>query len=260
MKMIEYRVIRTKHNGREPVRFSLRRPHGTPEYLFLHFKTPAKMELVGEMHSLVPGTCIIMSPGTPHSIFTDGCELVHDWMHFMPVDDTEFMKLKIDINAFFNLTETDFITSFIKHCENELIFKDELYEELISAEVSHMMIRIARAAHGEQNHRYGDQMRKLRLDIYRNPSRYYTTEDMYGKVGLSRSRFSVLYREIFGVSPKSDLISARIAKATYLLSLGNYTLTEVSEMAGWSNVYHFIRQFREEVGTTPAAYMKSVNT
>ncbi len=258
--MIEYRVIRTKHNGRECEWFALGRPHGTPEYLFLHFKSAAKMLLGGEMHSLIPGTCLIMSPDTPHSIYSDGCELVHDWMHFMPADENEFLKLEIDINAFFILTETDFITSFIKHCENELIFKDKFYEEIVSAEVSQMMIRITRAAHGEQNHRYGDLMRKLRIDIYRHPSHYGSTEDMYGKIGLSRSRFSVLYKEIFGISPKSDLISARIAKATYLLSLGNYTLTEVSEMAGWNNVYHFIRQFRQEVGTTPAAYMKSLNS
>lgn len=257
--MIDFDVIRTKHNGREPEGFSLIRQHGVGEYLFLHFKTPAKMTLSGKTHSLIPGTCIILTPGTPHELYTDGCDLVHDWMHFFPTDEAVFSKLKIEINAFFTLTENDFITSMIKHCEDELIFKDDYYRELISAEVSRMMINIARFSCGNGNHRYGNVMRKLRIDIYRHPSHYYSVEDMYKNLGLSRSRFTVLYKEIFGVSPKSDLISARVSKATYLLSLGNHTLTEVSEMSGWSNVYHFIRQFKAEVGTTPAAYMKSIN-
>ena len=73
---------------------------------------------------------------------------------------------------------------------------------------------------------------------------------------LSTSRFSVLYKNMFGISPKKDIINARISKAKYLMSLGSQSLLEVSELCGYQNIYHFIRQFRTVTGITPGAYIR----
>ncbi len=255
--MLTYKIVRTRHNGKETATFSLNRPHGTDDYLLLHFKTPVIFNMLGEAHKVTPGMCIVISPRTPYSFRADGVALVHDWMHFLPSDEKEFLNLKIDINHFFSPIETDFITAFTKRCEGELIYKDENYLELVSAEVACMMIRLGRASRTEASTNYADALRALRLDIYRHPSHYQDTELMYKKIGISRSRFSVLYKEMFGIPPKQDLINSRVAKAAYLLSLGNDTLTEISELCGYSNIYHFIRQFRTSTGMTPAVYRKS---
>lgn len=255
--MINYKVIRAKHNGKENPDFKLTRPNGTDDYLFLHFKTPVIFTLFDEVHHISPGTCILLSPGTPHAFFPDNCELIHDWMHFMPLDYNNFANLKIDINTFFTADNLSFITPKIKKYERELIYKDELYEELISAEVTSMFIKLKRQLSGSISGWHADAFKALRLEIYHNPDKYTNTSDMATFIGLSRSRFSVLYKELFKVSPKNDLINARITKASHLLSSETPSLEKISEECGYQSLYHFIRQFREVTGITPGKYRKT---
>lgn len=254
--MTRYNVIRTKHNGKEEPGFKLVRPNGTDDYLFLYFKTPVIFTLFNEVHHILPGTCILLSPGTPHAFYPDNCALIHDWMHFMPADFNDFENLKIDINTFFTGNDLSFITTAIKKCEQELIYKDGFYEELISSEVLGMFIRLKRQLSGGASGYYADAFKALKIEIYRNPDKYTSTGDMARFIGLSRSRFSVVYKELFGVSPKNDLIQARISKASYLLSSQTPSLAEISEECGYQNVYHFIRQFRDVMGITPGKYRK----
>ncbi len=256
--MTDYRVIRAKHSGKEKAGFKLVRQNGTDDYLFLHFKTPVTFTLFNETHHILPGMCILLSPGTPHAFFSDKCELIHDWMHFLPSDYNNFAKLKIDMNTFFTADNLSFITTAIKRCEHELIYKEEFYEELISSEVSGMFIRLKRQLSGSISGNYADTFKSLRMEIYRNPDKYTSADAMAKFIGLSRSRFSVVYKELFGVSPKADLINARISKASYLLSSEALSLEEISEECGYQNIYHFIRQFRDVMGITPAKYRKNL--
>lgn len=255
--MIHYNVIRAKHNGKEKPDFKLVRPTGTDDYLFLHFKTPVIFILFDEVHHISPGMCILLSPGTPHVFFPDNCELIHDWMHFMPTDYNDFAKFKIDINTFFTAVNLSFITTAIKRCEHELLYKDELYEEFISSEVSGMFIRLKRQLSGGITGYYADALKALRVEIYRNPDKYTCTDDMAKLIGLSRSRFSIVYKEVFKISPKNDLINARISKASYLLSSETPSLAKISEECGYQSIYHFIRQFRDVMGITPGKYRKN---
>lgn len=249
-------IILIKHNGCEPSSFKLSRPFGTDDYLFLHFKTPTVFTLIDKTHCISPETCIILSPGTPHTFYPDGCELIHDWVHFMPSDLSEFLSLEIPLDSFLSPVDTGFITSAVKRCELELIHKEALYKELISAEMTAMLIKLKRQLSSNATGHHADALKSLRLGIYRNPELYGDTSDMADSVNLSRSRFAVVYKELFGISPKKDLIKARVSKAEYLLSVGTLSLTEISEICGYQSIYHFIRQFRAVTGSTPGAYRK----
>lgn len=255
--MPDYRVMRTRHNGREDADFKLARPNGTDDYLLLHFKSPVHFTLQHTTRRILPGECILLTPGTPHAFFPDGCELVHDWMHFIPDDTAAFHSLGLPLDTFFTPTETDFITSLVKKCEMELINRHEHNEVLISALVTELMIGLVRRLHTPKHSPHAEAIRSLRYDVYRHPDRYATAEGMADAVGLSRSRFSVVYHDLVGTSPKSDLIRARVAKASYLLSLGTMSLGEISDTCGYQSIYHFIRQFRAITGTTPGAYRKN---
>lgn len=255
--MLEYHVDRTKHNGFEPSDFSLARPAGTTDYLLLHFQTPVLMTLGGQETVLPVGSCILFTPATPHAFRPAEGDLVHDWMHFMPSDREAFERLGLPLNTVFAPTETGFITSLVKKCELESIDRGEGYEAMISAHVSELMIRLLRQHKAPPHAPHADAVRRLRHDIYRDPDRFATTEDMARAVGLSRSRFAVVYRALIGVPPKNDLIRARVSKASYLLSLGTRSLSDISEACGYQSLYHFIRQFREVTGITPGKYRKS---
>ena len=50
-----------------------------------------------------------------------------------------------------------------------------------------------------------------------------------------------------------DVINARFMAKEFLLQ-ANYTLTEIAELCGYSNVEHFCRQFKEKTGCTPGEF------
>jgi AraC family transcriptional regulator of arabinose operon len=255
--MLSYHVNRTKHSGFEPSDFSLSRPAGATDYLLLHFQTPVRMTLRDEELYLPVGSCVLLRPATPHAFTPVGGDLIHDWMHFMPSDREEFERLGLPLDTVIFPNETGFITSLVKQCEMEHIDRGDGYEAMISSHVSELMIRLLRQLRRSPQSPHADAIHRLRHDVYRDPDRFGTTEDMAHSVGLSRSRFAVVYRELIGVPPKNDLIRARVSKATYLLSLGTRSLSDISETCGYQSVYHFIRQFRAVTGITPGKYRKS---
>jgi len=78
--------------------------------------------------------------------------------------------------------------------------------------------------------------------------------ELAAEAGYTRSHFSRLFKTQTGLSPKQYIINARIALAKELLRGSTLTIEEVSERAGYSDVFRFFRQFRERTGTTPARY------
>ena len=254
--MINYTVLRTKHNWKEPSDFKIMRVRGTGDWLLLHFKCPVVFDIFNQRQHLEPGTCILIEPRTSYSFYPDGCELVHDWIHFLVSDDEEFRNLKIDINRFFKPIDPSFITSSVKKCELELIEKNIFYKELVSAEVTNMFIKLKRQLHRNSAGYHDNILRKIRIDIYNNPEKFDDVDALARSANLSTSRFSVVYKSLFGIAPKKDIINARISKAKYLLSLGSQSLLEISELCGYQNIYHFIRQFRTVTGITPGAYAR----
>jgi AraC-like DNA-binding protein len=93
-------------------------------------------------------------------------------------------------------------------------------------------------------------------DEVRNDPRDWSVESMAKNVWFTRSRFTVLYREFFGVSPSDDLIDAKIKYAQQLLETTDLSVAEISKSCGYKSVEHFIRIFSKKVNYTPYRYRK----
>ena len=74
--------------------------------------------------------------------------------------------------------------------------------------------------------------------------------------GIGESYFERLFKEKNGVSPKKYIIQLRINHASELLKFERYTVTQISEMSGFSDVCFFSRQFKEYMGITPTQFVK----
>ena len=80
---------------------------------------------------------------------------------------------------------------------------------------------------------------------------------MAGRVGLSKSRFYTIYKNIYGNSPIDDLIRARIDSAKNALQFSSTSISEIAENLGYNNLTHFMRQFKGMTGMIPDQYRKS---
>ena len=75
---------------------------------------------------------------------------------------------------------------------------------------------------------------------------------------LSRRRFNALFKSCFGLTPNRYLISLKIGYAKNLMSTNNFSISQIAEMCGFSDVYYFYKVFKSETGSTPAGYKKNI--
>ena len=73
---------------------------------------------------------------------------------------------------------------------------------------------------------------------------------------MGESYFQKLFKEIHGISSQKYIIQMKINHACDLLRLERYTVTQIAEISGFSDVYFFSRQFKEYIGITPTQFIK----
>lgn len=74
--------------------------------------------------------------------------------------------------------------------------------------------------------------------------------------GMGESYFQRLFRERFGIAPKKYIIQLKLNHACDLLRTERYSITQVAELCGFSDVYFFSRQFKAHLGITPTQFVK----
>ena len=104
---------------------------------------------------------------------------------------------------------------------------------------------------------YKDRFNSLRNEIFRHPEKEWNIEAVTRSMGLSKSHFHRIYKELFGVSCKEDIIASRLDRVKWLLENTVLSLAQISEQCGYSNYSHFIRQFTAHTGMSPSVYRKT---
>ena len=70
---------------------------------------------------------------------------------------------------------------------------------------------------------------------------------------------AMLNREIDAIVLELDNIKKSIVCSTKLLSQQKYTISEISDILGFSSVYYFSRQFKLYTNMSPTKYVNSIN-
>lgn len=94
------------------------------------------------------------------------------------------------------------------------------------------------------------------LDImFENPAAGHTVESLAQEALMSRSVFAERFHAAFGSSPMTFLRGLRMRRAAQLLTRsGNLSINQVAHRVGFASRSHFSRAFRDQFGTSPAAY------
>ena len=72
--------------------------------------------------------------------------------------------------------------------------------------------------------------------------------------GISEVYFRKLFLNSFGVSPKEYLIQKRMEYAKTLLLSGDFSISKVAALCGYTEPCHFSREFTNRVGIPPSQY------
>ena len=77
---------------------------------------------------------------------------------------------------------------------------------------------------------------------------------MAARARLSPSRFNVVFREFYGVSPGQYLLQMRISHAAELLRSSDWTLAHIADLCGFSDVHHFAKTFKRARKVAPGKW------
>lgn len=103
---------------------------------------------------------------------------------------------------------------------------------------------------------YRKQLLQLRNDIYANPQYEWGIQSISQSLGISVGYFHHLYKRIFGIGCRDDVIAARMEKAKRLLISTNLRVQEIAEKCGYQNQSHFMRQFKQKHDISAIQYRK----
>jgi AraC family transcriptional regulator of arabinose operon len=261
---MKFELISVGFNYYEKIDCVVKRPNGSLDYLFLFFTTETFVEIDHTLITVPSGTCIIYTPTYPQLYYNNKDGFTNDWFHFSGSKvDSFFEQLNLPLNTPFQIRNYSDIRLFIKTLEVEFIKKDLHWEHAVNSIITNNFVHIAREYQHQTNYIINpyktdllEKFKIARVEILTNYQKTWKISEMADLVNLSRSRFTILYKEFFQCSPMEDLIRERIEKAKYLLSTHTMSVSSVAYKVGYENICHFNRQFKKITSVPPGKYAK----
>jgi len=75
---------------------------------------------------------------------------------------------------------------------------------------------------------------------------------------LGKTQICKIFRESTGQSPMEYYMDLKMKESKRLLREKNYSISQISDMLGYSSIHNFSRAFKKAVGVSPTAYTKSI--
>lgn len=257
------KIIKAKAMWPERMGFELHRRTIGDEYIFIHYHTPVVIFVDGKKIVTEKGACIIYDKYSEQHFASPDNKLIHDFIHFNCSISPIMAKFGLEFNKIYYPINNDSITAIIQTIEKESISRFDFYEDICKLKIYELFTFLARNSNFESHTRYADsetvaRFTELRNNIHLSFEKNLSVDQMAAMVNLSSSRFHNLYKQIFGISPKRDYLLVKIEHAKTLMADDKYSISQVAELSGYNNQYHFIRQFKEIVGVTPGKYLKNM--
>ncbi|HWL52674.1 MAG TPA: helix-turn-helix transcriptional regulator [Chthoniobacteraceae bacterium] len=90
--------------------------------------------------------------------------------------------------------------------------------------------------------------------LYERPERFQSVAEVARHYGFSPSYFSRIVKAVDGRQLKQVMIDAKIEQAKHLLLSTTAKLENISDDLGYTGVFYFFRQFKQQTGKTPSEF------
>lgn len=264
MENLHFTITNMCANWKEAPDFELTRPHGTVDFLFIQFKSRGIISLGdaagGNPQEFSPGDCILFQPGFPYYFRPVGMPLNHDWIHFVVSDPEAFYQKGFAFNQLHKLDEGPALAELANKMNPIWLYRTPGHETILNAYMQIFTTTFLLSQETRLLSRYLQERREdfiaLRQQLYNRTTPMPTVEDLAKAVNLSRTRFSRLYTDFFGIAPNKDIQQARLLRAKHLLSATNDSLSKIAEVCGYGGEFQLIRDFKKHTGLTPGKYRR----
>ena len=237
------------------------RPHGVSNGIIAQYLSHLCLSIDGVPMNAVRGDILIVLPNTPHE-YQCPEDLSHHWIHVDGDLQSLLDKFGLSANSLYHLENWEELSYIF--CQVAIAWSDNnsFRETYVRLKTEELLVNIAMQLELQRNPAKIDtrlimRFKKLRGEMIEHPERPWNIHDMAEKVYFSESYFYQMYRQVFGITPTRDLIEIRLGRSRTLLRDG-YAVSIVSELSGYENVSHFIRQFKKNTGLCPGEYARNL--
>ena len=233
--------------------------------IILCFATPVEVLTKDGMERGEPGDCMIVSP-TFHEYHRtwpgEKKGFVNDWIYVNVKNPIQLEDLDLPYNILIKTQNSLFLRSYMEFIDNELVHRKIHYEKLVNNCIEHILIELSRIYDiryvSLEDSAYKSQLLELRHHVHGTIHENWTVDRMAKAIGLSTSRFSVIYRRHFHSSPMEDILQMRVTEAKKLLVSSQLNMKQIAERCGFKNEYYFSRFFKKWVGIAPSVYRRNL--
>lgn len=99
-----------------------------------------------------------------------------------------------------------------------------------------------------------EAIRGVTAAIRREPGRAWSVRELSKQLHYTPDHFTRIFRAVCGESPREFLIRTRIEEAKHLISMSSYSIGRIADLLGYSDIYHFSKQFKEKTGIPPSRF------
>ena len=145
---------------------------------------------------------------------------------------------------------------------HEMQAQEPHYQTLCQAYMEILVVQLMRDARFSAaempsepvNSRQCTMVRRYIDNHYKEPL---TLDLLAEKANVNKYYLSHIYKEAYGISPISYMISCRIQEGKRLLADTDLSLSQISVILGFSSASYFSQSFRKAEGISPAEYRKT---
>ncbi len=103
-----------------------------------------------------------------------------------------------------------------------------------------------------------EAIRDVTAAIRKEPGRAWSVRALSKQLHYSPDHFARVFRAVRGESPREFVVRTRIEEAKHLISMSSYSIGRIADLLGYSDVYHFSKQFKEKTGIPPSRFRARV--
>lgn len=231
---------------------------GEPCYMLVHFHDPVELLLNGESIITKPHACVIFPPDRPVDYKSLQGGFTNDYVKFTYDDEGLLEKSGLPIyKVFYAEPSRKFVESISRITwwltDVMIDHSREMADALRCAIDELCLVRVDISPKAKRDNLTVQRLRQIRSEVSFAPGEW-SVERMAEAFYMTRSHFSVLYKNHFGVSPREDIQKMTMEMAASLLKESRMSVEEISKKCGYSSSENFIRSFKKIFGTTPLRY------
>lgn len=236
------------------------REKGRRDYQIIYIYEGQILAEVDGTERIIPeGNVILYRPREKqkYSFFADRPTL-HCWFHFSGTACDEILaQADFGGGRVFSVGKNKQLVDIIRKLETEDRLRKEGHKLLCRSYVLEFFALFMRARHYRNDPaalRNTLMIENVCTVIHEQLDKPYSLAFFADHCSLSVSRFSHVFKEVTGVSPKEYINNARLEKAALLLVSTYLRVSEIAQKAGFRDQNHFAKVFKQKTGWTPTQY------